>query len=127
MKANTPEFEKNLSDFENLYINISKNRPDACFFAGDFNAHSLSWWPHGDTNAEGLALDNLLTTFDLSQLMSAPTNFEDNRSPSCIDLIICDQSNVIIESRGRPSPDNFCKHKMTFCNLNLHIPPPPVY
>ena len=32
-----------------------------------------------------------------------------------------------MESGVRPSPDNFCKHQMTFCNLNLHIPPPPVY
>ena len=32
-----------------------------------------------------------------------------------------------MESGVHPSPDNFCKHQMTFCNLNLHIPPPPVY
>ena len=90
------------------------------------NAHSLSWWPNGDTNA-GLALDNLLTALDMSQLISEPTNFEDNKSPSCIDLIICDQPNVVMESGVCPSPDNFCKHEMTFCNLNRHIPPPPVY
>ena len=123
MKANTPEFETFLADFENLYINISKNKPYACFFAGGFNAHFLNWWPNGDTNVEGLALDNLLTTFDLSQLISEQTNFEDNKSPSCIDLIICDQPNVVMESGVRPS-DNFCKHQMTFCNQNLHIPPP---
>ena len=44
------------------------------------NAHSLSWWPNGDTNA--------------GQLISEPTNFEENKCPSCIDLIICDQPNV---------------------------------
>ena len=27
MKANTPEFETLLADFENLYTNISKNKP----------------------------------------------------------------------------------------------------
>ena len=32
-----------------------------------------------------------------------------------------------MESGVCPSPDNFYKHQMTFCNLNLHIPPPPVY
>ena len=32
-----------------------------------------------------------------------------------------------MESVVRPSPDNRFKHQMTFCNLNLHIPPPPVY
>ena len=81
------------------------------FFDVDFNAHSLSWWPNGDTNAEGLALDNLLTTLDPSQFMSEPTNFEDNKSPSCIDLIIRDQPNVVMESGVRPSPDNFINTK----------------
>ena len=127
MKANTPEFEKFLADFENLNTNISKNKPYASFFVGDFNAHSLSWWPSGDTNAEGFALDNLLSTLDLRQLINEPTNFEENKSPSCIDLVICDQPNVVIESGVRPSPDNFCRHQMIFCNLNLHIPPPPMY
>ena len=32
-----------------------------------------------------------------------------------------------MESGVRPSPDNFCKHQMTFFILNFHIPPPPVY
>ena len=32
-----------------------------------------------------------------------------------------------MESGVRPSPDNFCKHQMIFCNLNLHIPPVPMY
>ena len=92
-KTNTPKVEIFLPDFENLYTNIPKNKRYACFFVCDFNAHSLSWWTNGDTNAEGFALDNLLTTLDLSRLISEPTNFEDNKSPSCIDLIIyiCDQ------------------------------------
>ena len=49
MKANTPEFENVLADCEILYTNILKNTPYACFFAVDFNAHSLSWWPNGAT------------------------------------------------------------------------------
>ena len=123
MKANTPEFENLLADFENLYRNISKNKPYACFFAGEFNAHSQHWWLNGDPNAEGFALDNLFP-LDLSQLICEPSNFEENKSPSCIDLIISDQPNVVMESGVRSSTDNFCKHQMTFCNLNLHIPPP---
>ena len=125
MKTNTPEFETFLVGFENLYTNISRNKPYACSFAGDFNAHSLSWWQNGDTNAEGLALDKLLTTLDLSQLISEPINSEDNKSPSSIDLIICDQP--CNGSGVCPSPDNFFKHQLAFCNLNLHIPHPPIY
>ena len=127
MKAYTTEFENYLAGFENLFTNISKNKPYACFIAGGFNAHSLSWWPNGVTNTECLALDNLLTTLDLSQLISEPTNFEENKSPSCIGLIVCYQPNVVMGNGVRPSPDNVCKPQITFCNLNLPIPPPPVY
>ena len=81
MKTNTPEFENFLADFENLYRNISKNKPYAFFFDGDFNAHSQNWWPNG------FALDNLFSTLDLRQLICEPTNFEENKSPACIDLI----------------------------------------
>ena len=59
MKANTPEFEEFLTNFGNLYANIIKAKPYACFFTGDFNAHSLSWWPNGSTDAEGFAIENL--------------------------------------------------------------------
>ena len=104
-----------------------KDRPYACFFVGDFNAHFLNCWSGGDTNAEGFEFDNLLSSLDLSQLISEPTNFEENKLPSSIDLIICDQPNVALESGVRPSPGNFCKHQITFCNLNLHIPPAPIY
>ena len=88
MKANTPEFHKFLTDFQNLYANILTDKPYACFFVGDFNAHSLNWFPNGDTNAEGFVLDELLSTLDLKQLIHEPINFEDNKSPSCIDLIL---------------------------------------
>ena len=125
MKANTPEFEEFLTNFGNLYANVIKAKPYACFFTGDFNAHSLSWRPNGSTDAEGFSIENLLSSLDLTQLIREPTNFEENKSPSCIDLIICDQSNIVMESGVRPSPDNFCKHQIIFCNLNLHIPTPP--
>ena len=96
MKVNTPEFETFLADFENLYRNISKNKTYACFFPGDFNAHSQNWWTYGDTNAEGFALDNLFSTLELNQLICKPTRFEENKYPSCIDLIISDQPNAVM-------------------------------
>ena len=74
MKANTPGFENFLGDFEYLYRNISKNKLYACFFAGDFNAHSQNWWPNGDTNAEGFALDNLFSNLYVSPLILKKTN-----------------------------------------------------
>ena len=36
-----------------LSTNIRKENPYAIFFTGDFNCHSLHWWPTVDTNAKG--------------------------------------------------------------------------
>ena len=56
------------------------------FFTGDFNAHSETWYPEGDTNPEGVALDNLLSDLNLTQMISEPTHFmRDTCNPTCID------------------------------------------
>ena len=54
------------------------------------------WWPDGDTNHEGMEIENLFTSLGLSQIISEPTNFEPNKNPSCIDLIATDQPNLIL-------------------------------
>ena len=60
------------------------------FFTGDFNAHSQSWWPAGDTNAEGRELEEVFNELNLAQIISEPTNFTPHSKPSCIDLIATD-------------------------------------
>ena len=77
---NSPNFQAFLSNFSNLYTKIQAENPFAVFFTGDFNAHSEYWWIDGDTTPEG----------------SEPTNFESNKNPSCIDLLITDQPNLIL-------------------------------
>ena len=54
------EFQTFLTNFRNLYLKIKAESPFATFFTGDFNAHSLLWWPDGDTNPEGLGKISLL-------------------------------------------------------------------
>ena len=49
-KAASPEFEKFTSNFEILVKNIRLVNPYVMLFAGDFNAHSESWWSDGDSN-----------------------------------------------------------------------------
>ena len=55
---------------------------------------------------------------------SEPTNFQEKSNPSCIDLFLCDQPNLLIESG---TLDPFCKHQTTFCNLNYLIPAAPSF
>ena len=127
VKAGCVEFDNFLTKFENLRNTICAEEPYASFFVGDFNAHSQNWWPDGDTNEEGQQIDDLTSSLSLHQLIMEPTNFEPNKIPSCIDLIFTDQPNIVMESGVRPSLDNLCHHQITFCKLNLHIPPPPAY
>ena len=74
-----------------MYSKIKAANPFATFFTGDFNAHSQFWWPDGNTTPEGTEIKDLLTSLGLSEIISEPTNFEPNKNPSCIDLVITDQ------------------------------------
>ena len=119
------EFANFLSHFTNLHSFIKKENPYVCFFTGDFNSKSQLWWPDGDTSPEGTEIENLLTQLGLTQVITEPTNFEPNKNPSCIDLVITDQPNLILDSRTRPSLDSFCHHQIIYCKANINLPPPP--
>ena len=93
-------------------------------FTRDFNAHSQLWWPDGDTNHECTEIEELFTKLSLSQVISEPTNFERNKTTSCIDLIVTDQPNIILDSGTRASLDSNCHHQIIFCKVNFKIPPP---
>ena len=124
-KHGSPEFDEFLGNFRNLYTKIEGENPYATFFTGDFNGHSQFWWPDGDTNAEGREIEDLFASLNLTQIISEPTNFQPGKRPSCIDLIVTDQPNLILESGTRPSLDSTCHHQIIHCKVNFRIPPPP--
>ena len=98
------------------------------FFTGDFNGHSQAWYPDGDSNPEGVLLDDLFTELNLTQLISEPTHFfRDDCKPSCIDLVITDQPNIVLNSGVRSSIDPTVKHQIIFCKINFRIPPLPKF
>ena len=51
----------------------------------------------------------------------------DNCKPSCIDLIITDQPNLVLDSGVRGSLDPSVKHQIVFRKINFNLPPPPKY
>ena len=126
-KHSTPEFETFLLNFKNLHSRIKAENPFAMYFTGDFNAHSKLWWPDGDSNPEGRELEDLFTSLNLTQIISEPTNFEPGKKPSCIDLIVTDQPNLILDSGIRASLDPHCHHQIIYGKVNFRIPPPPPY
>ena len=127
-KVHSSEFNLFISNLENLYLKIKDANPYAVFFTSDFNGHSQSWYPEGDTTAEGAQLDNLFSELNLSQIITEPTHFfRDDCRPSCIDLIVTDQPNIVLDSGVRSSLDLTVKHQIVFCKINFKIPPLPKY
>ena len=47
--------------------------------------------------------------------------------PSCIDLIVTDQPNIVLDSGGHPSLYQTVKHQILFCKIHFKIPPMPKY
>ena len=97
-KSDTPEFMNFITELELLVSKIKLEKPYVMLFAGDFNAHSKSWYADGDTNSDGIQLDTLFSDLGLSQLISEPTHTRENCNPTCIDLILTDQPNLIMET-----------------------------
>ena len=126
-KVNSPDFHNFVANFTELHAKILSEKPYFIIFTGDFNAHSAQWWPHGDSNNEGTQFDILFSELGLTQMISEPTHFREHCHPSCIDLIICDQPNLVIDSGVRSSLDNTCKHQITFCKLSIRTPSIPPF
>ena len=100
----------------------------AAFFASDINGHTQAWYPEWHTNIEGVKLGEMLSSLNLSQIINEPTHFfRDDCAPSCIDIVLTDQPNLVMSSGVRPSLDPTVKHQITFCKLNFKIPPPPKF
>ena len=93
---------------------------------GDFNCRSSQWWGGDIENPEGTALDEILETNNLYQLIDEPTNVR-GECMSCIDLIITDQPNIFVESGVHPSLDDHCQHQIVYGKLNISIHHPPPY
>ena len=95
------------------------------FRTGEFNAHFKFRWHDGDTNLESREIEDLFFSLNLSQIISEPTNFEPGKKPSCIDLVVTDQPNLVLDSGTRVSLDYNCHHQIIHCKENCRIPPPP--
>ena len=83
--------------------------------------HIRNYGGDGDTNHEGteIELNSVYLRLYQSQQILSP-----NKTPSCIDLIVTDQPNIILDSGTRASLDSNCHHQIIFCKVNFKIPPP---
>ena len=120
-------------DFEEFYHKLQDNldqikelKPHCTILTGDFNCRTKQFWP-GDTDSpKGIALDELIESNNMTQLIDQPTNLE-SRGISCVDLIITDQPNLFIDYGIRSSLDNCCHHQIIHGKVNISIPSPPPF
>ena len=96
---------------ERLYVNgflftIDLSIIFSCFFAirkvDHLNGHTQFWYPDRDMNTEGKEIEERLSALNLSQQFTEPTNLTPAEKPSCIDLVIMDQTNLL------PSSSSYC-------------------
>ena len=120
------EFESFLSGFEDMFGSVIFSKSQFTVILGNFNARSSSWWSNDITNINGTLIDSLTATHGFKQLISDPTHMLP-QSTSCIDLILTDQPNYIIDCGTHPSLNKNCHHQITFCKLNLKAEYRPPY
>ena len=66
-------FQENL---QKVIDSMKDLRPHTIVITGDFNCRSSQWWP-GDRNLpEGVVLDQLFESNNLTQLIDQPTNID---------------------------------------------------
>ena len=78
------------------------------------------------TLTEGCALLNYFTTNHLQQLVTERT-YSVGGSKSCIDLVLTDQPNLVINCEIIPSLHTNCHHQINHVTLNIRSPPPPPF
>ena len=101
------EFENFISRLQTAITRIQNEKSYANVITGDLNCRSSQWWSEDTKNAEGSALDELLETNNLYQLINEPTNIR-GEGMSCIDLIITDQPNLFLDYGVHLSLDEHC-------------------
>ena len=101
-------------------------KPRCMILTGDLNSRSSMWWTEDIEQPEGTALDELMETNGLYQLIEEPTNIK-NEGCSCIDLIITDQPNMLVDYGVHPSLNEHCQHQIIHGKFNISLPSPPPY
>ena len=123
---NSQQFETFIDRLQEAIDKMKAENPHSIILTGDFNCRSNIWWTGDIEQPEGTALEELIETNGLYQLIEEPTNIRNERS-SCIDLIVTDQPNFFVASGVHPSLDEHCQHQIIYGKLNVSLLSPPPY
>ena len=112
------EFDNFIINFELLVSKVRAENPFGIIIMGDFNCRSTQWWENDIENNEGKLFEPVTSDLGLHQMISEPTHLMGD-SKSCIDLILTDQPNLIIESGVHQSLHEHCHHQIVHGKLSV--------
>ena len=92
----------------------------------DFNAKLSTWKPDDPDTDHGIRIDNITSSYGLTQLIADATHILPN-SNSCIDLLFTNMPNMIVNSGVLPSLHSNCHHQLIYAKVNFKILYPPPY
>ena len=112
------EFDNFIINFELLVSKLHAENPFGIIITGDFNCRSTQWWENDIENNEGKFFEPVTSDLGLHQMISEPTHLMGD-SKSCIDLILTDQPNLIIESGVHQSLHEHYHHQIVHGKLSV--------
>ena len=120
------EFDEFITNFEVLLDRVYSLNPYCVIILGDFNAKLKKWKTDDVDTKEGTRIDEVTSSFALSQIISGPTHILHN-STSCIDLIFTNHPNLVNNSGIHSSIHPNCHHQIIYAEINFKIFFPPSY
>ena len=111
---------------DTLMDHINNEVPTCSVLIVDFNARCSECCHNDITNANNRALDTLTSSVRYKQFINKTTRSA-KKSISCIDLIFCNNLNIISNYGVDLSIFEKCHHDVIFRKNNICIPLPPSY
>ena len=105
---------------------INNELPLWSVLTGDFKSRCWKRCNNDTANANGRAFDSVTLSVGHKQIINKPTHTVNNSFP-CIDLIFCDNLNIISNYGVDLSIFEKCHHNIIFGKINIRIPLPTSY
>ena len=120
------EYENFCTNLDALMDHINNELPICSVITGDLNARCSKWCNKDITNSVGREIDTLASSAGYKQIINKPTHVVKNSS-SCIDLIFCNNLNLLSNYSVDLSLFEKCQHNIIFGKINIRIHLPPSY
>ena len=105
---------------------IHNELPICSVIPGDLNARCSEWCNKDISNSVGHEIDTLTSSAEYKQIINKPIHIVHNSS-SCIDLIFCNNLNLLANNGVDLLLFEKCHHNIIFGKINIQIPLPPSY